>query len=89
MNDVSFPDEEKMQLDAAVQIAGKKVSPTSQSLMRQGFAKSPKQAQAVLTIIFILTLVASGYLLYISKEFQPKPKPVEKDPYTRPIPGQR
>lgn len=85
--DMSFPEEEQMKLDAAVQIEEKKISPTSQKLMREGFAKNPKQAQAVLIFIFVLTLLASGYLLYISEEFKPKAKPVEKNPYTRPIPG--
>lgn len=87
MRDMSFPEEEQMQTDAALQIGEKKVSPTSQKLIRQGFAKNPKQAQVVLIIIFILTLLGSGYLLYISEEFQPQEKPVEKNPYTRPIPG--
>lgn len=86
--DMSFPEEEQMKLDAAVQIEEKKISPTAQKLMREGFAKSPKQAQAVLVLIFVLTLVASGYLLYISEEFKQKAPPAEKNPYTRPIPGQ-
>ncbi len=84
---MSFPEEDQMQADAALQIGEKQVSPTSQKLIRQGFAKNSKQAQMVLIIVFVLTLLASGYLLYVSKEFQPEAKPVERNPYTRPIPG--
>lgn len=87
-HEMSFPEEDQMQADSLVRIEEKKISPTSQKLIRQGFAQNPKQARAVLIIIFILSLLASGYLVYISEEFHPKPKPVEKNPYTRPIPGQ-
>ncbi len=85
--DMSFPEEEQLQVDASLQIEEKKISPTTHKLIREGFAKNPMEAQLVLIFTLILTLLGSGYLLYSSEEFQPKAKPVEKDPYTRPIPG--
>ncbi len=85
--DMSFPEEDQMQVDSLVKIAENKISPTSQKLIRQGFVQNSGQARYVLMLIFILTLFASGYLFYISEEFHPKAKPTEKNPYTRPIPG--
>lgn len=87
MGEISFGEEEAMQKESNARIEELKVSPMEQKLIRQGFANSQQQARIVLTIIFILTLVGSAFLLLQSKEFQPKAKPTPRDPYTRPIPG--
>ena len=84
MGNVSYPEEEQLREELRPRLEEKKFSNFTQSLIRQGFANTPRQAQIVTLILFIFTLAGSTYFYYTSQQHD---QPVPRDPYVRPLPG--
>jgi hypothetical protein len=80
---MSYPAEDQLKEELAPRMEEKKVSQFEQSLMRQGFASSSREAQIVILILFALTLMGSAYFYYTSRE---ETTIIPRDPYVRPLP---
>lgn len=83
---MSYPDEQKLREELAPKMEEKKMSRFARGLVRNGFANTPRQAQTVICILCMLTLVGSAYFYYVFVG-QKQSAPVARDPYVRPIPG--
>jgi hypothetical protein len=83
---MGYPDEDILRTELATRIEEKKISRFAQALIRQGFAKTPGEAQMV-TLFLSALFIAASVGLYVTTERDTQP--VARDPYIRPLPARR